>query len=87
MAEVLKRLAGIFLAKPEAAVGAGPAEEGQTSIQYAKNTDTAAVLGENLQLKCRVCGSTNLRPDHGDYYRDAVDVNGLPLLCVDHGAN
>jgi hypothetical protein len=85
MTEILKRLVGIFLAKPKAEVGAGQVEEGQTSIQHAKTTDTDAMPSENLEPKCRVCGSTNLRPDHGGNYCDAVDANGLPLLCVGHG--
>lgn len=40
--------------------------------------------GEAWNPKCRVCGSENLQPDPGGYYRDAEDRYGAPLLCTDH---
>ena len=39
------------------------------------------------ELKCRICGSTNLSPDPSAYYEHAFSANGAPLLCLDGGSD
>lgn len=34
------------------------------------------------EVRCRVCGSTDLTCDPAGYYCDAVDWRGAPLLCL-----
>lgn len=85
MAGVLKRLVGIFSASREAEHGTARVDREPTSTPQARSTDTVVDHGENWRPKCRVCGSSNLRPDHGGFYYDAVDRYGRPLCCLDHG--